>query len=157
MGFLQIPGVSVHKELAGHFWFWANEVGSSAPWQQLCLITFISSPKEYTSLKFCHRASPQGASGSSAEYVLLITHPRNLEYPGTCGSSGTKWPRHCHKPSCCHQCGCTHWRANQLPPFPPCCVQHNTQESQKPPSKQQQLKKQTLFEGNAVKSIQKAL
>lgn len=93
MGFLQIPGVSVHKELAGHFWFWANEASTPAPWQQLCLITFISFPKEHTSLKFCHRASPQGASGSSAEYVLLITHLRNWNTLGPAAPVAPPQPR----------------------------------------------------------------
>lgn len=35
---------------------------------------------------------------------------------------------------------------NPTPPFPPWCVQQSSQESEKLPSKQQQLKKQTLFE-----------
>lgn len=54
------------------------------------------------------------------------------------------------------QCGCTGWRATQLPPFPPCCVQQSSQESEKLPNGNNSKSKHS-FEGNAVKSIQKAL
>lgn len=77
------------------------------PQQQLCLMTFISFPKEHASLKFCHRATPQGAWGSfagnvAAHYTPQVPGMQQYLWLWQDHHSPEPAPRHCHKPSYCH-------------------------------------------------------
>lgn len=76
------------------------------PRQQLCLITLISL-RNTLSLKFCHRTSPQGASGSfagnvAAHYTPQVPGLHQYLWLQRDHRSPEPAPRHCHKPSCCH-------------------------------------------------------
>lgn len=91
------------------------------------------------------QAGPQGAGEALQGMWLLLT-------PSGAWNTAVLWlqqDQHSCQPAQQHlpQALWMHrLQRAQLPPFPPCRGQQSGQESEKLPSKQQQLKKQTLLE-----------